>query len=368
MKLSLKNKLIILLLAFVASCSHQTIDEKIERDLKKTWGEYFQENFNSTKEVEILVATNRQSKNNSFGCNKGQFGISLGDKLSFGACKISIPNNHQVGEIRLAENNKQEDDDFFKVVASNSLDENQVIKALKKNHRTPLVFVHGFNVQYQEALLRTAQINYDLKYQGPIIVFSWPAGSGEGIFESAMINKTYAHNFSNAKNSVASFKNFLLTLEKNNIKPNIVVHSMGHQMALQAISELGKENPQKVFVNKLILNAPDFEATEFTAILQNIKTASNHITLYCSNNDKAILASQALNKNDRLGACVYSPDIDTVDVSAIDNDILSLGHGYYSSRAVLNDVFQALLGIDVKQRLFTAKKSAGGDNKYFLRK
>jgi len=112
MKPSLKNKLIIALLAFVSSCSHQTIDEKIERDLKKTWGEYFQENFNSTKEVEILVVTNRQSKNNSFGCNKGQFGISLSDKLSFGACKISIPNNHQVGEIRLAENNKQEDDDF----------------------------------------------------------------------------------------------------------------------------------------------------------------------------------------------------------------------------------------------------------------
>ena len=368
MKLSLKTKLIILLLAFAASCSHQTIDEKIEKNLKKTWGEYFQENFNSTKEIEVFVATNRLTKTNSFGCDKNHFGINLGDKLWFGACKISVPRNHEIGEIPLAENNKQEDNNFFKIAAGNPLDENQIIDSLKKNHRTALIFVHGFNVQYQEALLRTAQINYDLKYQGPIVVFTWPAGSSEGMFEGVMINKTYAHNLSNAKNSVASFKNFLLTLEKNNIKPNLVVHSMGHQMALQALSELGKENPQKVFVNKLILNAPDFEAAEFTAISQNIKTASNHITLYCSSNDKAIIASQTLNKNDRLGACVYSPDIDTVDVGAIDNDILSLGHGYYSSRAVLNDVFQALLGIDVKQRLFTAKKSAGGDNKYFLRK
>jgi hypothetical protein len=116
------------------------------------------------------------------------------------------------------------------------------------------------------------------------------------------------------------------------------------------------------------LNAPDFESAEFILISPNIKTTSNHITLYCSSNDKATIASQKLNKNDRLGACVYLPNIDTVDVSAIDSDVLSLGHGYYSSRAVLNDVFQALLGIDVRQRLFTAKKSANGDNKYFLRK
>ena len=61
------------------------------------------------------------------------------------------------------------------------------MSAIKKMGRTPLVFVHGFNVRYQEAVLRAAQINYDLKYQGPIILFSWPAGAGDGFFDDKFL-------------------------------------------------------------------------------------------------------------------------------------------------------------------------------------
>ena len=41
-----------------------------------------------------------------------------------------------------------------------------------------LVFVHGYNNGFDDALFRTAQIAYDLKYDGAPFLYSWPSGAG----------------------------------------------------------------------------------------------------------------------------------------------------------------------------------------------
>jgi len=135
-------------------------------------------------------------------------------------------------------------------------------------------------------------------------------------------------------------------LQKNNIKINLMVHSMGHQVVLPALKQLGDLNPSQPLVNELILNAPDFNAADFKNLVKDIKKTSNRITLYCSYNDKAMFASKTFNDNERLGACTFLPDIDSINVSLVDDKTLGLGHSYYSSRVILTDVFQTLLGIE----------------------
>ena len=45
-----------------------------------------------------------------------------------------------------------------------------------KNYKDhALVFVHGFNTTFDNALFRTAQIAYDLKFDGAPFVYSWPS-------------------------------------------------------------------------------------------------------------------------------------------------------------------------------------------------
>ena len=372
----------LLLLSFISSCSHKTIDEKLQNNLQESWKKYFSENFITNKEVEIFVITNRQMKTADFGCSDTHFGINLSAKISSGSCKISVPKNHEVGEIPLAQqalstaenlsdadkkDKSQSPNEVFRIGASSVKSLDEIIATVKKTNRTPLVFVHGFNVKYQEALLRAAQIVYDLKYQGPIILFSWPAGAEDSLFESAQINKTYENNFNNTKKSIAEFQNFLLALQKNKIKINLMVHSMGHQIVLPALDNIGSAVKPQILVNQLILNAPDFSSEEFKAAAKNIKNISNHITLYCSSNDKALLASRSFNNNQRAGACVFAAEIDTVDVSKIDNSVLSLGHGYYSSREVLGDIFLQLIGIKTEQRLFITKGNFKGGEKFLMR-
>lgn len=361
----MKKLVLVLGLSFLFSCS-QNRDEKLQKTFNKSWNEYFEQDFSETKNLDIFVVTNRKSKNNQFGCNSDQFSVNRDSNLKYGVCKINVPKNHNIGEINLAKENRQSSNDFFKVLESSNIDLEQLVNKIKESQRTPLIFVHGFNVRYQEALLRSAQIAYDLKYQGMVILFTWPAGAGEGFLEETLLNKTYENNLANARASVTLFENFLQKLKENKIKSNLIVHSMGHQVVLPALTKLGKND--EILINELILNAPDFEAQDFKKSLKNIKKISKRITLYCSHNDKAILASKNFNNNERLGACIAVDGIDSINVGLIDDPAFGLGHGYYSSRPVLGDVFQVILGIDADKRLFIKKGEINASEKYFLRK
>ncbi len=367
------QKIGLILSAFFLLASCSTYEEKNLKNLKTFWGNYLEKDFDSTKTIEVFVVTNRKAKNansaKDFGCDENSFGVVSQSKLQFGTCKINVPKNHTIGEIPLSKDGRQSSNNYFKVLEAKALQQTDLIEILKKSERTPLVFVHGFNVSYQEAILRAAQIAYDLKYQGPIVLFTWPAGAGDGFFDDKLLNKTYENNLANARASVEFFKNFLLDCQKNNIKINLAVHSMGHQVVLPALKKMGEKNQNKFLINELVLNAPDFEVDEFKAMTKNIKQTSQRVTLYCSYNDKAMLASKTFNNSgSRLGACAAFDDFDTVNVSLVDDTTLGLGHGYYSSRAILSDVFQTLLGIDAQKRLFIVKSEPNSTEKYFLRK
>jgi esterase/lipase superfamily enzyme len=343
-----------------------TLDEKIQTSLKPLLLSCLNEDFSETRTIDILVVTNRKQKGKFFGCTDNQFGVDLDPQTQFGMCRINVPKNHIVGQIPIAKNNRQSSHDYFKFLGAKSYNEETFLEIIKKRNRTPLVFVHGFNVRYQEAVMRAAQIAYDLKYQGPVILFSWPAGSGDGFFDDKFLNKTYEQNAKSAVASIVPFKKFLQLLKNAEIKINLGVHSMGHQMVLPALKDLGNESDVHL-VNELILNAPDYHADDFVELTDVIKNLARRMTLYCSFNDKAMIASKTVNNGDRLGACTYSENVDSINVSLIDDDTFALGHGYYSSRAILNDIFQLLLGIDADRRLFIRRSEPNSTEKYFLR-
>ncbi len=344
-----------------------SIDDDFQKNLSQIWGNYFKENYSDTRALDILIVSNRKLKSEHFGCTNDQLGVTPDTAVHFGACKINVPKNHSTGQIRLTKDNRQSSHEYFKILNSKSLTEAAVFEYLKKSERYPLVFVHGFNLRYEDAVLRASQIAYDLKYQGPIVLFTWPSGAGDGFLDEQMITRTYDSNLKNAKDSIGVFKDFLNQLRANNLKVNLVVHSMGHQIVLPALKDFATLNPDAKIINELILNAPDFEADEFINIADAVKENSRRITIYCSYNDRAMVASEFYNKNPRLGGCAFSESIDSINVSLVDGSALGLGHGYYASRAILGDVFQVLLGIDAEKRLFIRKSEPNSTEKYFLR-
>lgn len=386
----MKNYLFLIVIAqMLFACSHkneiikttQNIDplnlisfeERMRSQLDGVWNEYLVEDFSDSKALEIAVITNRWTKG-KFDCMPESFTSSIGYGISIGFCKINAPKNRMIGSININDNGEKSSHEFFKIISSKSSNYQEILKAVKDSKYNPLIFVHGFNVNYSEALTRAAQIAYDLKYQGQVILFTWPAGSKEGIGNKIMIDQVYQDNRKNAQSSVKRFEDLIKQIKETGKKPNIIVHSMGHQIVLPALQSLtkismDKENfDNKNVIDNLILNAPDFDSKEFSHILPNISKLAKNITLYCSYNDKAIMASKNFNNSERLGSCAFLPGIDVINVGLVDDSSFGLGHGYYSSRAVLTDVFQMLLGIKADKRLFVFRSEPNSKENYFLRR
>ena len=115
--------------------------------------------------------------------------------------------------------------------------------------------------------------------------------------------------------------------------------------------------------------APDYEANLFQQNLATIKPLANRITLYCSQNDKALSASKITNNNQRLGECIKinDPNLDVINVTNIDNSLTGLGHSYFKYKPLLTDIYLALLGFEANHRLFINKASSLEPEKFTIR-
>jgi esterase/lipase superfamily enzyme len=187
-------------------------------------------------------------------------------------------------------------------------------------------------VTFEDAARRTAQIHYDLKFSGVPMFFSWPSRA------------SIRHYFSDRNEIQFSqyvIKQFLIDVaEKVQAdRIHVIAHSMGADATSRAIAELGDRG--KIF-DQIILAAPDIDREVFRTQLapRMVKTA-NRMTLYCSRSDMALHMSYAFNDAPRAGdssrGVLVAKDIDTVDASGIDTDLL--GHSYYGDCGpILEDV------------------------------
>lgn len=112
------------------------------------------------------------------------YGNKRGEELQLGTCQVSIPRDHQVGEVespsilRLEFREDPERHVVLLDVVSQPAEEFYAdLKACvgQSQQKDAFVFVHGFNVTFEDAARRTAQIAYDVKFEGVPIFYSWPS-------------------------------------------------------------------------------------------------------------------------------------------------------------------------------------------------
>ncbi|MCA9138408.1 MAG: alpha/beta hydrolase [Planctomycetales bacterium] len=211
-----------------------------------------------------------------------------------------------------------------------------------------LVFIHGYNVDFESAVQRTAQIAIDLPFEGVPVCYSWPS-------QAKLFG--YTVDETNAAWTQTHLKQFLLELarESGARSINVVAHSMGNRPATGAMVELGWEQqqastatseaatPKKLF-DRVVLAAPDVDADRFRRDLApNLAKVADHVTLYASSDDQALVASKQVHGYPRAGesgdSIVVVEGIETVDVSGIDLSLL--GHSYYGDTpSMLQDLYQ----------------------------
>src|SRR5205814_1512432 len=114
--------------------------------------------------VDVIYATNRLPGGDPGDCGDGSFGTQPTGKTSYGVCRVNVPKRHSVGGFELAETPHADPHRYFRVLSHVKLDET-ALRALvaSKKPADVMLFVHGFNVKFGEAVLRAAQLAYDLK-------------------------------------------------------------------------------------------------------------------------------------------------------------------------------------------------------------
>ncbi len=335
--------------------------------------QYTRESYSDTQSVDVYYATNRELSPGAMpSCSDAAFGVTQTQENYLGICRLNVPKKHPVGGIELAPTPRADPHSYYRFLSHTLLNEDGIKAVLKsqKPSKPIMVFVHGFNVKFEEAILRAGQLAYDLKFPGSVMVFSWPAGPAPGFFGGKMINRTYEANTGSASASVAQFGAFLKILAGLETEIHLGVHSMGHQVVLPALLAIANESGAKPFINELVLNAPDFPLDQFAKHAEAARKIARRITVYCSFNDNAIAASETFNNGRRLGACERAEGVDMINVSEIDAPamgVAGLGHSYYASRPILTDVSQLLMGVEAEKRLFIRKSEPNSTENFYLR-
>lgn len=266
-------------------------------------------------------------------------------ELQYGACEITIPKLHEVGEIErpsIWRLDVQERSDRHIIVRSVERQEEQafydaVKQRVSSSPRKDLfVFIHGYNVSFETAARRTAQMAHDLNFAGAPIFYSWP--SQGGLLQ-------YPVDENNVAWTVPHLKQFLrdVVARSDAQAINVIAHSMGNRALAAAVRELTLENqPTAKQFNEVVLAAPDIDAEVFKRdIAPMLAQNANHVTLYASSRDQALVASKLVHGYPRAGDSgsnlVVMPGLETVDVTEVDTGIL--GHSYYgNSVPILRDL------------------------------
>jgi esterase/lipase superfamily enzyme len=203
-----------------------------------------------------------------------------------------------------------------------------------------LLFVHGYNVSFEDAANSAGQLSYELDL--PVSFFSW---------SSHRTLKDYAGDKDQSVESVQHLKEFLGQLWQSAASTgkrlHVIAHSMGNRALLQALHEIAlAARPDGPQLAQVIFAAPDVSRTLFlqqlAAVVKHPGLTAGH-TLYASS-DKALLASGWLHDNTRAGflpPVTTAQNLATVDVSRYDLSLL--GHSYvFNLGPVLEDMFAVL--------------------------
>ncbi len=296
----------------------------------------------------VWFATNRKPTANS------GFGGERGNSVTRGRAMVHVPKAHRFGEtgsgffkrlirgddrLRVKDIVAQAMDVFYD-------DVRKEIEAARKagEEAQALVFLHGYNVSFEDAAIRAAQIGYDLKVPGPVAFFSWPSRGNLA---------AYPADEASIEASEQPIADFLVEFAQNckarghtTPKLHLIAHSMGNRGFLRALQRIAAsaELRGKVHFNQIILAAPDVDRDLFLSLAALYRAHADGVTLYASRRDLAVHLSAKLHDAPRAGYFVpytVTPGVDTIAVPDFDVDLL--GHSYFAqAEALLHDIFDLL--------------------------
>src|SRR5215213_4236413 len=289
-------------------------------------------------QVDMLVATTRKRVDPA-----EMFSGDRGPTPGFANITVSIPpsTTRQVGEVQWPQQVPGNPATEFVTLKADVIDRNQALAWFHRALRTVpkrqvLVFIHGFNNRFDDAVFRFAQIVHDSDAPVVPILFTWPSRGSVLAYGYDRESTAYSRN---------ALENLLKAISRDPAvgEISILAHSMGNSLALETLRQMairdGRVTPK---IRNVLLAAPDVDVDLAREAMIEMGPKANRpaFTLFVSQDDRALAVSRRVwGSEARLGAInpdqePYRTQLEQANVTVLDLTKLKAGdalnHGKFA--------------------------------------
>lgn len=295
--------------------------------------------------VDLMAVTTREATSDPGKLFSGE----RSSKISLTDIRISIPPDQmrQIGDVQWPKKLPPDPSKEFATIGANEVTRDEArtwFRREAKGRKHVLLFVHGFNNTYEDAVYRFAQIVHDSGTDAVPILFTWPSRGSVFAYQYDRESTNYSRD---------ALEETLQTLAKApEIQDvSILAHSMGSFLTLESLRQMAIRNGRIApKIRNVILAAPDVDVDVFKQQLGEMgpATARPRFTIFTSTDDRALMVSSRLaGQVPRLGAInpkaePYASEFKTANIDAFDlTDVESadrLRHGKFASAAVVKAI------------------------------
>jgi esterase/lipase superfamily enzyme len=252
-----------------------------------------------TSKVTMLVATTRSPDPDAGVLFSGERG-----KPAFVEITVSLPPDarRKIGEVQWPSRLPGDPATEFVTLKVDKLERQTALARLHERvarvpKRRVMVFIHGFNNRFEDAVYRFAQIVHDSGADTVPVLFTWP--SRGSLF-------AYGYDRESANYSRHALENLFQGLARDPAvgEVSVLAHSMGNWVTLEALTQMAIRNrgiaPK---VANVMLASPDVDVDVFRTQIEQMQGRKPKFTLFVSQDDRALAVSRRLwGSTARLGA------------------------------------------------------------------
>ncbi len=263
----------------------------------------------------IFIATTRKRSNDPSKVFDGERSATL----NFARVNVTVPNVHKTGQIERRSRGKSDDPSkYFMASEAVGYDTapkfSQALNAdIAARGGRVMLFVHGYNTGFDDAVYRLTQIVHDAGYPGTPVLFSWASGAS---------TTSYVYDKESASAARDQLEVTLRMLEQSGARRiDIVAHSMGTWITMETLRQLAITGDRDLGgkLGDVVLASPDIDVDVFKSQMRRYGKPDKPFILLLSDDDRALrLSGLIAGWKPRVGDYKNASDLADYGVTVVD--------------------------------------------------